>query len=73
VADATAAAIRTVAAAIQTDGGEKAIQLKVAEQYVESFGKIAKEGNTVIVPADLGNMAGLITAAMQIVGKRPAP
>jgi regulator of protease activity HflC (stomatin/prohibitin superfamily) len=72
VADATAAAIRVVAAAIETNGGEKAIQLKVAEKYVESFGHIAKAGNTVVVPADMSNMAGLITAAMQIVGKHPA-
>ncbi|GAB4062623.1 stomatin-like protein [Uliginosibacterium sediminicola] len=72
VADATASAIRVVAAAIQSDGGDKAIQLKVAEKYVESFGQIAKTGNTVVVPADLGNMAGLISAAMSIVGNKPA-
>jgi regulator of protease activity HflC (stomatin/prohibitin superfamily) len=68
VAEATASAIRSIASAIQTEGGEKAIQLKVAEQYVTSFGNIAKAGNTVVVPADMGNMAGLITAAMSIVG-----
>ncbi|MFT3733818.1 MAG: stomatin-like protein [Rhodocyclaceae bacterium] len=72
VAEATASAIRSIAAAIQTEGGEKAIQLKVAEQYVGAFGSIAKEGNTVVVPADMGNMAGLITAAMGIVGTKKA-
>lgn len=67
VADATAASIRKVAAAIQSDGGEQAIALKVAEQYVAAFANIAKAGNTVVVPGNLGDMSGLIASAMGIM------
>ncbi len=69
VAEATAQAIEKIAAAIQRPGGEQAIQLKVAEQYVGAFGNIAKAGNTVVVPADMSNLASLITGAMSIVKK----
>jgi regulator of protease activity HflC (stomatin/prohibitin superfamily) len=67
VAEATAASIRKVAAAIQSDGGEQAIALKVAEQYVAAFANIAKTGNTVVVPGNLGDMSGLIASAMGIM------
>lgn len=67
VADATAESIRKVAAAIQSDGGEQAIALKVAEQYVAAFANIAKAGNTVVVPGNLGDMSGLIASAMGIM------
>lgn len=67
VADATAESIRKVAAAIQSDGGEQAIALKVAEQYVAAFANIAKAGNTVVVPGNLGDMSGLIASAMSIM------
>lgn len=67
VAEATAESIRKVAAAIQTTGGEQAIALKVAEQYVSAFGNIAKQGNTVIVPSNMGDMGSLIAGAMSIL------
>src|ERR671912_2384995 len=51
VAAATAEGIRQVAAAIRTDGGMEAVQLRVAEQYVEQFGKLAKSSNTLVIPA----------------------
>lgn len=57
VAEATADSIRLVAQAIQTEGGSEAVQLKVAENYVEQFGKLAKTGNTLILPANLADMA----------------
>jgi len=69
VAEATAEAIEKIASAIQKPGGEQAIQLKVAEQYVGAFGNIAKQGTTVVVPADMSNLASLITGAMSIVKK----
>lgn len=72
VAEATAEAIEKVASAIQKPGGEDAIRLKVAEQYVQAFGNIAKQGNTVVVPANLGELATLITSAMNIAGKPAA-
>lgn len=67
VAEATAESIRKVAAAIQTTGGEQAIALKVAEQYVSAFGNIAKQGNTVIVPSNMGDMGSLVAGAMSIL------
>ena len=50
VAQASADAIRTIAESIKQPGGLEAVNLKVAEQYVEAFGKLAKEGNTMIMP-----------------------
>lgn len=67
VAQATADAIRTVAESIKQPGGMEAVNLKVAEQYVEAFGKLAKEGNTLIMPANIADMGGLVAAGMQIV------
>lgn len=67
VADATAESIRVVAAAIQEKGGMDAVQLKVAEQMVEQFGNLAKSTNTMILPANFGDMASMIAAAMSIV------
>ncbi len=67
IAKATAAALRTVAAATQTEGGMTAVNLQVAEKYVDAFGKLAKENNTLIVPGNLGDMSGMIASAMKIV------
>ncbi|MBQ9683511.1 MAG: paraslipin [Neisseriaceae bacterium] len=67
VAQATADAIRTVAESIKQPGGMEAVNLKVAEQYVEAFGKLAKTGNTLIMPANIADVGGLVAAGMQIV------
>ena len=66
-ATATAEAIRKVAAALSEPGGMEAVNLKVAEKYVEAFGNIAKQGNTLILPGDLSNMGSLVASAMSIV------
>lgn len=66
-ATATAEAIRKVAAALSESGGMEAVNLKVAEKYVEAFGNIAKQGNTLILPGDLSNMGSLVASAMSIV------
>ncbi len=66
VAAATAEGIRQVATAIRTEGGIEAVQLRVAEQYVEQFGKLAKTTNTVVVPANVSDVAGMIAAAMKV-------
>ena len=76
VADATADAIRKVAAAIQEPGGQAAVQLKVAEKAVDAFGELAKENNTMIVPANLSEVGGLIASAMALSRSpavRPGP
>jgi regulator of protease activity HflC (stomatin/prohibitin superfamily) len=67
IAEATSEAIRKTAAAIREPGGEDAVNLKVAEQYVEAFGRIAKTGNTLIVPANMADMGSLIASALQVV------
>jgi predicted metalloendopeptidase len=67
VATATAQAIQQVALAIQSPGGMDAVNLKVAEKYVEAFSKVAKEGNTLILPGNLADMGGMVAAAMSIV------
>lgn len=66
-AQATAEAIQKVAAAIQQPGGDMAVNLKVAEQYVDAFGNLAKQGNTLIVPGNLADMSSLVASAMSIV------
>lgn len=67
VAQATADAVRMVAESIKQPGGMEAVNLKVAEQYVEAFGKLAKTGNTLIMPANIADVGGLVAAGMQIV------
>jgi regulator of protease activity HflC (stomatin/prohibitin superfamily) len=67
VAEATSKAITQVALAIQQPGGMEAVNLKVAERYVDAFGHVAKQGNTLILPSNLADMGGLIAAAMSVV------
>ncbi|MEW6371746.1 MAG: stomatin-like protein [Pseudomonadota bacterium] len=67
LAEASASALRQVGAAIREPGGEDAMNLRVAEHYVDAFGNLAKTNNSIIVPANLGEMSGLIASAMQIV------
>jgi regulator of protease activity HflC (stomatin/prohibitin superfamily) len=67
VADATAKAITQVADAVRHPGGMEAVNLKVAERYIEAFGNVAKTGNTLILPANLADMGGLIATAMAVV------
>jgi regulator of protease activity HflC (stomatin/prohibitin superfamily) len=66
-ADANAEAIRKIAAAIETQGGMAAMNLKVAEQYVTAFANLAKQGNTLIVPSNVADIASLIQTATTIV------
>jgi len=73
VARATAEGIRSVAQAIQADGGYEAVQLRVAEQYVHQFGNIAKAGNTLVVPAALSDVASMIALAMSAIQPKGGP
>jgi regulator of protease activity HflC (stomatin/prohibitin superfamily) len=66
VASATAEGIRLVAQAIQQPGGREATQLRVAEAYVTQFGNLAKQTNTVILPANVADVAGMIATAMRV-------
>ncbi|MDY0272993.1 MAG: SPFH domain-containing protein [Advenella sp.] len=67
IATATAEAIIKVANAIEQPGGLAAVNLQVAENYVEAFGNLAKEGNTLILPGNLSDMGGMIASAMTII------
>jgi regulator of protease activity HflC (stomatin/prohibitin superfamily) len=71
VAEATAEGIRKVASAIQAPGGYEAVQLRVAEQYITEFGNLAKKGNTLIIPATLSDISGMIASAMTAVRHAP--
>ena len=73
VAEATAEAIRKVAASIQSPGGIEAVNLKVAERYVEAFSGLAKTGNTLVLPANLADVGGLVAAALAVVKSQQAP
>jgi regulator of protease activity HflC (stomatin/prohibitin superfamily) len=67
IAQATAEGIEMVASAIKKDGGLEAVQLRVAENLVEQYGKLAKETNTMILPANFADIGSLVTAAMSVV------
>jgi regulator of protease activity HflC (stomatin/prohibitin superfamily) len=73
VATATAEGIRRVAEAIKLPGGYEAVQLRVAEQYIGQFGELAKESNTVVIPANVADVASMITLAMKMVGREGTP
>ena len=72
-AEANASAIRQIAAAIESPGGLQAANLKVAEHYINAFGLLAKTNNTLIVPSNVSDMAGLIATAMTVVKGPGAP
>jgi regulator of protease activity HflC (stomatin/prohibitin superfamily) len=72
IADATAKAVRQVAEAIRQPGGIEAVNLKVAERYIDAFSGLAKANNTLIVPANLGDVATLISTAMTVVKSQGA-
>jgi regulator of protease activity HflC (stomatin/prohibitin superfamily) len=66
-AEANAKAIRVIAEAIEAPGGMAAVNLRVAEQYINAFAHLARTNNTLIMPANVADMAGLIATAMKVV------
>ena len=72
VAQATSEGIQKVAESINIPGGFEAVQLKVAEQYVEKFGQLAKQNNTMILPTNLADIAGFVSGAMAAIKKTQA-
>jgi regulator of protease activity HflC (stomatin/prohibitin superfamily) len=73
VANASAEGIRQLASAIQSPGGSQAVQLRVAEQYIAQLGNIAKEGNTLVVPANLTDVASMLALAMNAIKQGNVP
>jgi regulator of protease activity HflC (stomatin/prohibitin superfamily) len=67
VANATADGVKAVAVAVKTQGGIEAVQLRVAEKLVEQFGNLAKQGTTLILPANFGDISSMIATAMSVV------
>ena len=73
LADATADAIRKIAAAIEQPGGVQAVQLKVAEKAVDAYAQLAQTNNTMIVPGNMSEVSALIGTAMALMQRKPAP
>ena len=71
VAEATADAIRKVAEAIRSPGGEQAVQLKVAEKAVEAYAQLAQKNNTMIVPGNMSEVSALVATAMALIKAGP--
>ncbi len=66
VAKATAEGIRQVAAAIETPGGQNAVRLRVAEQYVSQFGELAKGSTNLVLPANVSDVGAMVALAMNV-------
>jgi regulator of protease activity HflC (stomatin/prohibitin superfamily) len=73
VATATAAGLRQVGAALSDRGGIEAMQLRIGEEYVRQFGKMAKESTTLVIPGQLSDLASVVSMATSIIRKPDAP
>jgi regulator of protease activity HflC (stomatin/prohibitin superfamily) len=71
IAEATAEGLRRVAEVMKASGGYEAMQLRLAEAYIEQFGNLAKTGTSMIVPADLSNVTSMLQMAMNAIKQRP--
>ena len=71
VATATAEGLRQVGIALSDHGGIEAMQLRIGEEYVKQFGKLAQSGTTLVVPANLSDLASIVTMATSIARKQP--
>jgi len=67
IAEATAEGLRKIAIAINEPGGPDAVNLRVAEQYVKEFGKLAQANNTMIIPMELSNIGGAVAAITDVI------
>jgi len=70
VTHATAEGLLQVGKALQSSGGEKAMELRIAEKYLKEFGTIAKEGNTIVLPANLADLGSMVTLAKGLLNKQ---
>jgi len=73
VAAATAEGLRSVAAATTVEGGHQAVQLKVAQQYIEQFGELAKKSTTLVLPASVADVGSMIALAMNVIKGKSEP
>jgi regulator of protease activity HflC (stomatin/prohibitin superfamily) len=72
IAEATSSALRQIGQAIAAPGGMDAVSLRVAEQYIRAFNNLARTGNSIIIPANLSDLGGMIATAMQVVKQQGA-
>jgi regulator of protease activity HflC (stomatin/prohibitin superfamily) len=70
IAIATADGLRKVAQAVEVDGGLEAMQLRVAEQYIDKFGALAREANTLILPANVADVGSMMALAMEVIKRK---
>jgi regulator of protease activity HflC (stomatin/prohibitin superfamily) len=70
IAKATAEGLRQVAQAVSTEGGPEAMKLRIAEEYIEQFGNLAKKSNTLVIPANLSDISSMISLATTIIGDK---
>jgi regulator of protease activity HflC (stomatin/prohibitin superfamily) len=68
IAHATAEGIKKIAESLSLTGGETAANLRVAEKYIAEFGKLAKENNTMIIPANMGDISAMVATVMSVLG-----
>ncbi len=73
VAEATAAAVEAVAASMSKEGGQQAANLKIAELYINALALMARTNNTMIVPANVSDVAGVVATAMSVLDKTRPP
>ncbi len=67
IAEATALGIEKIALAINQQGGPDAVNLRIAEQYIGEFGKLAKTNNTMIIPSNMGDVSSIIATATKVI------
>jgi len=67
VAQATAEGIRKIADSLSLTGGKTAANLRIAEKYIGEFGKLAKENNTMIIPANMGDISSMVATVMSVL------
>ena len=72
IANATAEGLKNIAGALREPGGDEAMKLRVAEQYISQLGQLAKAGNTFVIPANLSDLASMTTLATTLVKGAPA-
>ena len=73
VASATAEGIKKIAESLSLTGGRTAANLRVAEQYIAQFGKLAKENNTMIIPSNLGDISAMVATVMSVLEHAKQP
>ncbi|HKJ68749.1 MAG TPA: stomatin-like protein [bacterium] len=67
IAEATSTAIEKVAEGIRKEGGDKAVSLRIAEAYIREFGNLARENNTMIIPSNLSDIAGVVASLGKVI------